>query len=147
MWHPVLHIVVPFSGSRVRLFKTKVFARFARKVGIRDQDLWIAAAAVEQGHYDADLGGGVYKQRIARAGSGKSGGFRTILCFREGSHIFFVYGFAKNVRSNITADELKTVRKLADQMLAYGAKEIGDAMQIGELIEVLRDEAEDQGRP
>ncbi|HEX8662547.1 MAG TPA: type II toxin-antitoxin system RelE/ParE family toxin [Beijerinckiaceae bacterium] len=122
------------------VYKTKVFARFARKAGIRDRELRNAAAEVARGNYDADLGGGVYKQRIARPGAGKSGGFRTILCFREGSHTFFVYGFTKSVKANITADELKTTRKLAAQMLAYGAKEIGDAMHIGELIEVMSDE-------
>ena len=47
-------------------------------------------------------GGGVFKQRIAREGGGKSGGFRTIILFKVGGHSFFVEGFAKNEKTNVT---------------------------------------------
>ena len=103
-----------------------------------------AATAVENGAFDADLGGGVYKQRIARSSSGKSGGFRTILCFKEGSHTFFVYGFAKSARASIRADELHGFRKLADMVFAYGSKELRTAVESGALIEVFCDGDQDE---
>ncbi len=65
-----------------------------------------AVANVERGLIDADLGGGVVRQRIARAGAGKSGGFRTIILFRAETRAFFVYGFAKSGQDNIWDDEL-----------------------------------------
>ena len=67
------------------------------------------------GLVDADLGGGVIKQRIARKGGGRSGGFRTIVLFRRGERAFFVYGFAKSARENLRRDELETFRCLADE--------------------------------
>lgn len=71
------------------VYLTKEFARFARKAGLADAKLLRAAREVAAGRYDADLGGGVFKQRVAREGGGKSGGFRTIVLFRVGSDSFF----------------------------------------------------------
>src|SRR5437868_6069467 len=102
----------------MRLFKTKPFARFAAKEGIRDAVLRDAIRRAEAGLIDADLGGGVIKQRLARQGQGKSGGFRSIILFRRGAAVFFVYGFAKNDRDNIDRQELKAFRLLATEMLA-----------------------------
>jgi hypothetical protein len=93
----------------MRVFKTKSFNRFARKEGLEDAPLLEAAKNAVAGRVDADLGGGVIKQRIARKGGGKSGGFRTILLFRSGSHIFFVFGFAKSERANISKGRIGRV--------------------------------------
>ncbi|MCA3758320.1 MAG: type II toxin-antitoxin system RelE/ParE family toxin, partial [Phenylobacterium sp.] len=82
------------------VYKTKEFSRFARKADLKSADLLDAAQAVASGQWDADLGGGVFKQRIARDGGGKSGGFRTIILFKVGGHSFFVHGFAKNEKAN-----------------------------------------------
>ncbi len=79
----------------MNVYKTKTFARFARKAGVVDAQLMAAATEVIQGRFDADLGGGVFKQRVARVGGGKSGGLRTLIAFRIGASCFFVYGFAK----------------------------------------------------
>jgi hypothetical protein len=76
--------------AHVRIFKNKPFARFARRAGLTDADLRGAIDGAERGLVDADLGGGVLKQRIARPGGGKSGGFRAIVLFRAGSRAFFV---------------------------------------------------------
>jgi hypothetical protein len=62
------------SGQQ-RVFKTRWFERFARKEKIPDPILVDAVARAEKGQVDADLGGGVIKQRIARPGRGKSGGY------------------------------------------------------------------------
>ena len=76
------------------VYQTKEFAKFARKPDLGNAELLEAAKAVASGLSDADLGGGVFKQRIAREGGGKSGGFRTIILFKVGGHSFFVHGFA-----------------------------------------------------
>lgn len=89
------------------VYKTKEFSKFARKADLRGAELLEAAKAVVSGQWDADLGGGVFKQRIAREGRGKSSGFRTIILFKVGGHSFFVHGFAKNEKANITPKELK----------------------------------------
>ena len=95
----------------MRVFKNKPFARFARKAGLDDKVLRQAIEAAERGLVDADLGGGVIKQRVARQGGGKSGGFRTIVLFRLGERAFFVHGFAKSDLGNIRADELAALHR------------------------------------
>lgn len=99
-------------GRRLCIFRTKTFSRFAAREDIPDADLLEAVQRAECGVIDADLGGGVIKQRIARQGRGKSGGFRTIVLFSRGSLTFFVHGFAKSDQDNIERDELRSFRKL-----------------------------------
>jgi|SRR5580658_7281358 hypothetical protein len=120
----------------MRIFKTRVFNRFARRSGLDDRLLATAVDDVSRGLVDADLGGGVLKQRVARPGGGKSGGFRTIIVFRIGDHAFFVYGYAKNERANIRNDELVEFRRLASILFAYGDDAISAAIAAGELFEV-----------
>ena len=120
----------------MRVFKTKPFARFASREGITDEELCEAVYQAERGLIDADLGGGVIKQRLAREGQGKSGGFRSILLFRRGSKAFFVYGFAKSDRDNIRRDELKAFRKLAGEMLTLDDKALAAAMRNGTIMEI-----------
>jgi len=83
----------------VRIFKNKAFMRFARKAGVDDSALCDGIWDAERGLIAADLGGGVIKQRIARLGEGKSGGFRALIVFRSGTRAVFVHGFAKNERT------------------------------------------------
>ena len=113
----------------MRVFKTGAFTRFCDREGVDDQDLCDAIRRAEQGLIDADLGGGVIKQRIARKGQGKSGAFRSMVLFQSHKAAFFIYGFAKSGRSNIRRDELKAFRKLANEMLAYDDKALAAAMQ------------------
>lgn len=120
----------------MRIFKTKVFGRFARKADIDDASLRKAIAEVEKGLIDADLGGHVLKKRVARPGEGKSGGFRTIILFKAGERAFYAYGFSKSARDNIEDDELAAFKKLAAEMLAYSDKEILKAIETGALVEV-----------
>jgi hypothetical protein len=120
----------------VRVFKTRVFTRFARKARLADQTLRAAVAEIERGLIHADLGGGVIKQRIARSGGGKSGGFRTIVLYRTATRAVFVYGFEKSGQDNIDDDELREFRRLADTMLAYSDADISTAIAAGALIEV-----------
>jgi hypothetical protein len=118
------------------VYVTKEFARFARKAGFANAKLLQAARDVAAGLYDADLGGGVFKQRVAREGGGKSGGFRTIILFRIGSHSFFAHGFAKSDKADVSAKELKALKRLAGLLLAFSDDQLRTAQDAGELIEV-----------
>jgi hypothetical protein len=119
------------------IYKNKAFTRFARQQRISDFALCEAVERAERGLVDADLGGGVIKQRIARPGAGRSGGFRSIVLFRTTERAFFVYGFAKNERENIRDDELTAFRLLADELLAYTQEQLQIAQEAGILIEVV----------
>lgn len=102
----------------MQTFKTKVFVRFAGREVVEDSDLCEAILRAGNGFIDVDLGGGVIKQRIARKGGGRSGGFRSIILFRRSELAFFVYGFSKSGRKNLRRDELAAFRLLADEYLA-----------------------------
>ena len=121
----------------MRVFKNKSFARFARKVQMTDAVLCAAIADTSRGLVDADLGGGVVKQRVARQGGGKSGGFRTIILFRLRERAFFVHGFAKNEQDNIRDDELAAFKMLAAEMMAYDDDALARAIANGTLMEVM----------
>ena len=124
----------------MRIFKNKSFARFAKKSEISDAALCRAVRDAEQGLIDADLGGGVIKQRVAREGEGKSGGFRTMILFKTGTRAFFVHGFAKNKVDNISDNDLVLLRRLAAEMLNYNETELTQAINNSLLIEVTCDE-------
>jgi hypothetical protein len=120
----------------VQVYKTKGFARFARRQRIDDDALFEAISRAEQGLIDADLGGGVIKQRIPRPGQGRSGGFRTILFYRVKARAVFVDGFAKSDQDNIDEDDLERFRKLAAEFMSYDANQIGKLVKAGAWIEV-----------
>ena len=124
----------------MRAFKTKAFARFADREGVEDAALCEAVRRARSGLIDADLGGGVIKQRIARKGGGRAGGFRTIVLFRRGGLAFFVYGFAKSDRENLRRNELETFRLLADEYLALDESGLAVAQAAGAIVEVKCDD-------
>ena len=99
--------------------------------------LCAAITDASRGLIDADLGGGVVKQRVARQGGGKSGGFRTIILFRLRERAFFVHGFAKNEQNNIRDVELAAFKILAAEMMAYDDEALARAIANGALIEVM----------
>ena len=101
----------------MRRFKSKTFAWFARREGINDAALADVLECLANGLVDADLGGGLYKQRVARPGGGRSGGYRTLLCFRMDERAFFVYGFPKSSRANISDVQEHDLKKLAGVLL------------------------------
>ena len=121
----------------MRIFKNKEFTRFAKKSGIIDTALCKAVMDANRGLIDADLGGGVIKQRVAREGKGKSSGFRTIILLKTGTRAFFVYGFAKNERENIGQDELTEFKRLSEKMLNYSDTELDKAIEKNILNEVF----------
>ena len=127
-----------------RIFKTRWFARFARRALIGDASLVEAVRRAAEGLVDADLGGGVLKQRMARPGQGRSGGYRVLLAYRPRANAVFLYGFAKSERENIGTDELTTLREIAAAWLKADAAALNRAVEIGELQEVLDEDREDQ---
>ncbi|WP_420604423.1 type II toxin-antitoxin system RelE/ParE family toxin [Methylobacterium sp.] len=124
----------------MRTYKNKSFARFARHAGIPDAALCDAVLRAGRGQVDADLGGGVIKQRIARAGGGRSGGFRAIVLFRREDRAFFVHGFAKNERENLQRDELRTLRRLAGELFGLERMELEAMLANGTISEVNCDD-------
>ena len=82
----------------------------------------------------------MFKKRVALPGRGKSGSVWTLLAFKQGHRVFFVYGFAKSVRANISDTELKALRRLGDELLNYGDARIDKALGAKELIEVVTDD-------
>jgi hypothetical protein len=120
----------------VRVFKNRWFFRFAAKKGIQDGELKEMVNKLEAGQAKADLGGGVYKVRVARPGSGKSGGYRIIVFFRSGDRTFFVYGFAKSTRNNLTEGELKAYKEAAKEYLGMTADQLEDRIKHGQLVEL-----------
>ena len=119
-----------------RVFKTRHFARWMRKTELTDKLLCAAVVEMTQGLIDAELGGGVVKKRIGLAGRGKRGGARTLVATNKGSRWFFVYGFEKNDRANIAADELEALQNLAKELLARSGFELDLAARDATLEEI-----------
>jgi hypothetical protein len=121
----------------VRVFKNLWFSRFAEKEGISDTELKEAVKRLASGRADADLGGGVYKQRLARSSSGKSGGYRVIVFFKSEDRAFFVYGFAKSDRGNISKKELVNFRKNAKTDFELTDEQIDARLKRNTLQEII----------
>ncbi|MBB3560111.1 hypothetical protein FHX06_001422 [Rhizobium sp. BK512] len=114
------------------------FERFAKKEGLDQTALWKAIELAEQGSIDADLGGHVIKQRVARSGGGKSGGYRTVILYRKEERAFFVYGFPKSARANIEEDEERAFKKMAKHVLNLSDTQLEKLVKSREFKEVKR---------
>ena len=123
-----------------RIYKLRGFARFQRKERISDALLRKAIDGVEAALIHADLGGGLVKQRLARPGQGKSGGYRTVIAIKRGDRAVFLYGFAKNERGNIDDEELEEFRQLARGFLGLTVQQIAALIADNELTEVTDDD-------
>jgi hypothetical protein len=120
----------------LRVFRTKTFARFARKEGLGDKALAEAVAQIERGLVDANMGGGLVKQRIARTGEGKRGGFRTLIAYHAGERAVFLYGFAKSDQANISPEDERDLKDYGAMLLALKDKDIELMTKNGELKEI-----------
>jgi hypothetical protein len=123
----------------MRIFKLDNFCDFAEKEKISDNSLKSVVKATEEGRIDADLGGGVIKQRLARLGGGKSRGYRLIICFKKGARAFFIYGFPKSERENVTAHELRYVKLMAKSLFKLTDEELGLELASGKFVEIKED--------
>ena len=120
----------------MRAFITKWFTRFARKERLSHTKLTEAVREIESSLHDGDLGGYLIKKRLARAGEGKRGGYRTLLAYQKGKRVVFLYGFAKNEMANIGPVELQEYQKLAQMFVRFNEADIEIALQGGELQEI-----------
>jgi hypothetical protein len=123
----------------IRVFKTKAFQKWLKKVSLTDYELCNAVDEMRQGLYDADLGGGVFKKRIATGNKGKSAGVRTLLATNLGDRWFYIYGFAKSQRSNIDSSEALQLKKLAESLMALDEKMMQELLFAGRLMEICHE--------
>jgi hypothetical protein len=124
----------------VRIFKTKWLTRFSRRERISDANLSEAIDRAERGLVDADLGSGLIKQRVARAGQGRSGGYRMLVAYRSHDRAIFLYGFAKSEQDNIEPDQLLTLKEIAAGWLKANDRDIQKALNEEALTEVKHGE-------
>lgn len=120
----------------MRVLKTPWFERFARKERISDSALCEAVVRAEKGLVDADLGGGLIKQRVGRPGAGRSGGYRTLILYRRGARSVFAFGFAKSGIDNIDEKDAARLKVLAELNLGFSDLEITQLVESGKLVEV-----------
>lgn len=136
----MLHFLKNQTWARYADIQEQGVQQWAAKEGLSDDALRASIEEIERGLIDAELGGHVFKKRVAIAGRGKSGGVRTILAYRVDDKAFFVYGFAKNARTNIGNDELKALKNLAKELLGYSDSTLTILIKKKALIEVVNDE-------
>jgi hypothetical protein len=122
----------------MRIFKQHDFHEWAEDEGLTDELLKKAISELERGLIDANLGAGLYKKRIARSGRGKSGGYRTLIAFKENERVIFIYGFSKNERENITNNEKDVFKDLARYYLNLNDEELADLVKKKNLVEMIR---------
>jgi len=120
----------------VRVFKSTWFSRFAGKEGITNDELKEIVNQLEAGKADADLGGGVYKMRVARSGEGKSGGYRVIVFFKSKNRAFYAYGFPKANKGNINKKQLRDFKMTAKVIFGYSEKELDERVKTGLFLEI-----------
>ena len=143
MPHTAIVLNLDFSLSfcyyiLVRIFKNKWFHRFAGKEGIADSELKEIVKQLENGQFYADLGGGVYKMRLARQSEGKKGGsFRLIVIFKSEFRTFFVYGFPKSELGNISEKELRVFKGKAKDNFSFTDEQMSHYLKNEIFIEIL----------
>lgn len=124
----------------MRIFKTRWFQRWAKKEKVNDATLLGVVDEMEQGLIDADLGGHVFKKRVAIQGGGKSGGVRVLIAYLVDEKAFFVYAFAKNKQANISKKELTALQTVASTFLSHDDETLQHLMNIEEIVEVHNNE-------
>ena len=122
------------------VLKRRDFAKWQAAENLSDNALCNAVAEMEDGLVDADLGGSLYKKRVARPGGGKGSGYRTLLSAKFGDNYVFLIGFAKSARANITAEEKRALRYAGKVFLGLPQDAMALALRAGTLEEVHCDQ-------
>ncbi len=120
----------------MKKLKTKWFTKWAKKNDIADNSLNDAINHLESDLSSVNLGSNIFKVRIARKGSGKSGGFRTIVIYKENDRAVFIYGFAKNELDNISSKELEYFKKIGKDLLNLNKHQLETAIKNKALQEI-----------
>jgi hypothetical protein len=123
----------------MKVYKTRWFSRWAKSESVSDKALLNAMSEMTNGLVGSDLGGSVFKKRVALPGRGKSGGSRTLVAYNKGDAIFFIYGFAKNDKENIHIKELQTLKLLASDLLKYTESHLKVLVTNKELVEIINE--------
>ncbi|RZB31935.1 MAG: hypothetical protein SRB1_01554 [Desulfobacteraceae bacterium Eth-SRB1] len=131
MYHCVLYCI-----QIMKKLMTKHFSKWASKQKISKDDLSLALTEVQDGNFEASLGGHIYKKRIKFKGQGKSGSGRTIICYKKGNRAIFIHGFAKNQKASLSKKELNIFKELSQILLNLSTKEVLIAINNGDIIEV-----------
>lgn len=116
----------------MRAFKSRWFAKAARKALIDDDELCEAIAEVRKGQAD-DLGGGVFKKRLDK------NRHRSLILAKGGVHWVYEYLFAKKDRDNIDDKELVGLRKLAKTYEGLDDQQIDRLLKNGDFTEICHD--------
>jgi hypothetical protein len=124
------------DGLNMRVLKRKDFARWQADERLPDAALCKVVEEMERGLVDADLGGSLFKKRVARPGAGKSSGYRTLLAARLGCRHVFLHGFSKCATANISHEERKVLQSAAKVFLGLSAEAVLRAVEVGDLLEV-----------
>lgn len=122
--------------NQKRIFKTRYFSNWQEKTELTDALLLNAVEEMERGLIDADLGGGIFKKRVALPNRGKSGSVRTLIATNKNDRWFFMLGFEKNQRDNIDKKELRFLKDLAADFLTISAERLVNALKDRELTEM-----------
>jgi hypothetical protein len=126
-----------------RVFKTRYFSRWMRKTSLSDQALCLAVREMAAGLIDADLGGGIVKKRVALPRRGKSGSTRTLVATNKGTRWFFLFGFEKSDRANVSDRELSALKAIATDLLRLTPNQLDESLQNNTLQEICDDEQEE----
>lgn len=122
-----------------RVFKTRHFSRWMRRTELTDSALCTAVSEMENGLIDAELGGGLVKKRVALPGRGKSSSTRTLVATNKGNRWFFVFGFEKNDRANVSAKELEALQAIAGDLLKLSSAALDAHVENEALQEICHD--------
>lgn len=120
----------------MKIYKTRFFDRWSRKLGLSAADLIVAVEELNRGLIDAHLGGGLIKKRIAISGKGKRSGARAIIATKFEENYFFIFGFEKSAQANISQVELEALKMLADDLLSINSAELITLLAKGKILEV-----------
>ncbi len=104
----------------MRIFKPPAFNRWAADEDLSNRSLKDAVLEIDSGLYEANLGSGLYKKRIAMRGKGKRGSYRTLVACQWQDKAFFLYGFAENERDSITHSEEKGLQEIIEGFARNG---------------------------
>ena len=115
---------------------TKKFGKWAKKNKLPPQNLAKSLTEVIDGTFEANLGGHIFKKRVAKSGEGKRGSFRTIICFKQSDRVVYLHGFSKNSKENISDKEFQSLKELAAILLNMNDEELQIAISSGVLMEV-----------
>ncbi len=126
-----------------RVFKTRYFSRWMRKTSLSEQALCLAVREMAAGLIDADLGGGIVKKRVPLPGRGKSGSTRTLVATNRGTRWFFLFGFEKSDRANVSDRELSALKAIATDLLRLTPNQLDESLQNNTLQEIYDDEQEE----